>query len=77
METVKFASYINSEVFSFNVGWIPESQFLTIVCYYPINPKNPLSRRVPIFNAENSGAAYYRQMFREASVNCPIFLTQI
>ena len=39
METVKFASYINSEVFSFNVGWIPESQFLTIVCYYPINPK--------------------------------------
>ena len=27
------------EVFSFNVGRIPESQFLTIVCYSPINPK--------------------------------------
>ena len=100
MKTVKFAPCSNSEAFSFNVRWISESRFLTIVCYHPADPKilsipiqtintfrsyrqtkerpkNPLSRRTSLFSAGNAGAAYYQKILREASVNCPVFLTQL
>ena len=100
MKTVKFAPYNNSEAFSFTVGRISESRFLTIVCYHPADPKipsipiqtintfrsyrqtkerpkNPLSRRTSLFSAGNAGAACYQKTFREASVNCPVFLTQL